>query len=83
MNDFLKKIYENVIYNEEDTQRIEETLDKEIHKLLEPYSKDFNADELDTIVNLMYAIQLKSMQEGFEQGVRYSLCLMIALLSEL
>lgn len=83
MNELLKKIYENVIYNEKDTLKIEKNLEVEIQKLLEPYSKNFNTDELDIIFNLMYAIQLLSMQEGFEQGVRYTLHLMIDLLSDL
>lgn len=83
MNELLKKIYEKVIYYEDDTQIVEQNLEKEIHKLLEPYSFRFNKEELETITELMYAIELKSLQAGFEQGIKYNSRLLLYLLSDL
>lgn len=65
MNKLLKSIYENEIYGEKDTQEMEKCLEKEIRRLLKPYSGQFNKDELEIITGLMYAAQLKSTQEGF------------------
>lgn len=82
MNELLKKIYEEVVYNEKDTQKIEKALETEIHSLLCPYADQFNHEQTETILSLMYAIQLKAMQEGFQHGAKYTLSTLFALLSD-
>lgn len=82
MNELLKKIYEEVIYYEKDTQKMEQSLELEINTLLKPYVNRFSEEEMETIRSLMYAIQLKAMQEGFQHGVKYTLSTLFALLSD-
>lgn len=82
MDGIWKKIYERVIYQEEDLQKVERGLDLEIHKLLEPYGDVFGGDELECVRNLMYATESKSLQEGVCLGIRYALRLFISLMAK-
>lgn len=82
MKEIWEKIYEKVIYQDQDVQKVEKGLDLEISKLLMAYESKFNKNELDTIRDLMYATESKSMKEGFRLGVRYILSFIISLLSE-
>lgn len=82
MKEIWEKIYEKVIYQNKDVQKAEEGLDMEICKLLMTYESKFNKNELETIRNLMYATETKSMKEGFWLGARYILLLLISMLSE-
>lgn len=83
MNEILKKIYERVIYHEDGAQACEKRLEEEIHTLLKPYSKRFPEEDLELIKSLMYATELKAMEEGYQLGVQYTLILQKALMSEL
>ncbi|MCI8299276.1 MAG: hypothetical protein HFI69_02835 [Lachnospiraceae bacterium] len=82
MKEIWEKIYEKVIYQDEDVQKVEKELDMEISKLLMQYESKFNKNELEIIRDLMYAAESKSMQEGFWLGSRYILSLLISMLSE-
>ena len=82
MKEIWEKIYEKVIYQEEDGQKVEKVLDMEINKLLMPYESRFNKNELETIRDLMYAIESKAMKEGFWLGARYVLLLLASMLSK-
>lgn len=82
MNKLLKKIYEEVICYENDTRKIDKILETEIQELLHPYAKQFSHEQIETILSLMYAIQLKAMQEGFQHGAKYTLSTLFALLSD-
>ena len=82
MNDIFKKIYEEVICHEKDTQKIEKSLEAEIQKLFRPYAEQFTEEQTEIILSLMYAIQLKAMQEGFQHGAKYTLSALFTLLSE-
>lgn len=83
MKEILEKIYEKVIYQDEDVQKVEKGLDMEISKLLMQYESKFNKNELEIIRDLMYAAESKSMQEGFWLGAKYILSLLFSMLSEL
>lgn len=82
MNELLKKIYKEVIYHEKDTQKIEKILEMKIAELLHPYAEQFTKEQTEIILSLMYAIQLKAMQEGFQHGAKYTLSTLFALLSD-
>lgn len=72
MDDLFKKIYENVIYYEDDTIKAREQLDTEVNNLLKPYSKQFNEEEIEIIKALMYQIALYSEKTGFWLGMKYT-----------
>lgn len=82
MDEVWKKIYERVIYQEEDLQKAERELELEIHKLLEPYGDMFGRNELECVRSLMYATESKSLQEGVCIGIRYALRLLIFLMTK-
>ena len=82
MKEIWEKIYEKVIYQDEDVQKVEKELDLEIQKFLMAYESKFNKNDLETIRDLMYAIESKSMKEGFWLGARYVLSLLVSTLSE-
>lgn len=82
MNELLKKIYQEVIYHQKDTQKIEQSLEFEINELLKPLVNTFSREEIEIIRSLMFAIQLKAMQSGFQHGAKYTLSTLFALLSD-
>ena len=82
MNELFKKIYESVIYYEEDVIQTGAELDKEIDSLIENCDISFNEEETETIKTLMYQAVLSAEQTGFFLGVKYTIKMLIGLLSE-
>ena len=70
MNELLRKLYDDVISNEDDTLKVGNRLDAEVKELVEPYTNCFSEDDMETIKNLMYSILLTGEQEGFHLGVK-------------
>lgn len=83
MNELLKKIYENVICYEKDALQMGERMDTVVNDLIEPYTEHFKEQDIETVKELMYAICLKSEQEGFQLGIQYTLKMLIQLLADL
>lgn len=83
MNELLKKIYQDVISNENDVVEIGRTLDNEVNNLIEPYISHFNDEDIAIVKDMMYSILLKAEQSGFQTGVRYTMKMLLYLLSDL
>lgn len=82
MNELLKKIYENVIYYETDVLQTGRELDKEIENLINEYADQLDEEGMEIAKTLMYQTALLSEQTGFCLGVKYTVKLLIELLSE-
>lgn len=73
MSDLLKKIYESVIFDEQDTVQIDKTIDNKIHAITDKYKDQLTIDELEELLGLLYHTALISKQEGFRLGMKYLL----------
>ena len=76
MNNLLSEIYQVIIYQKEEAQMAEKRLEVEIEKLLHPYKEVWGEEDIGTIRELMYAIQMKAVEEGFKQGVKFAVDLL-------
>lgn len=77
MKELLKKIFNNVISQEEDAIKILKHVDEEIDKLIEPYKEQFSDEQLEEIKDLMYGTALIAEQEGFQLGIFYAIKLLL------
>ena len=67
----LLKIYESVVKNEEEAVNMEKRVAEEVDRLTEKYQKQFNADELEELQDIMFSIALTSQHEAFQLGAKY------------
>ncbi len=82
MNKLLKKIYNEVLIYERDIVKHNAQVDKEINSLIEPYINQISANELDKLKEMLSVIGLTAEQTGFENGVRFTLKMLYALLND-
>lgn len=82
MEELLKKIYENIIYYEKDTLKMDKRINAEIDKLIESYRNDFPESDIQTVKELIHQATFIAQKEGFRLGMSYMLKLWICLLSE-
>lgn len=82
MDKLLQKIFERVIYYEEDVQDAEKRLEDKMHDLLRPYLNQYSDEDMESIKNLVYAVEVKAMQEGYRIGIRHAVLGLLALLKK-
>lgn len=80
MNTILEEIFDKVIYKQADTQQAEQNIDNEIKTLLEQYHNKLSQEDYETMRGLMYAVEAKSMREGYQLGIKHALLLIISLI---
>lgn len=69
MNDFLKKIYENVISQEEHAIQMDQEIDQKIKIIKNKYEGKMSSDEIEELSGYFYYIALCSKQKGFQLGM--------------
>jgi len=82
MNELLKKIYEQVISNEEETIKAGKRVDEWINKLTENYTNQLNSNDMEILKDLMYSVALKAQQEGFQLGMQFTIKIMQELFAD-
>ena len=83
MSELLKKIYESVIFDEEDTVQTDKTIDNKVYAITDKYKDQLTIDELEELRGLLYHIALIAKQQGFRLGMKYLLKIIGAIWSDL
>ncbi len=72
MRKLLKKIFEDVIYYEEEVINIDKEINEKIEKYIKPYSYKLTPEEIEGLKTTLYKISFESEEIGFYLGVKYS-----------
>ena len=81
MNELLKKIYNEILVYEKDIASANKTVDHMVEHMLKPYKETLSESEYDDLKNLLYSAVSIAEQTGFENGVRFTLKALHALLN--
>ena len=79
MNDFLKKVFEQVVMEEPDTIKADKMISEDVKSLFASYQDSMDADEFEAMRNLIFCATLTAQEVGFELGIRYTLRLALDL----
>lgn len=81
MNDLLKKVYEKVVYYEQEHIEAGKRIDKEAADLLEKtYGGRLAESEIEELKNLVYASNFNAQYEGFMLGVKITAKALLSLI---
>lgn len=83
MNDLLKRIFTDVVSQEEDSIKADKYMDAEVQKIVDNYKEKLNADELEELRGLLYQVALIAKQEGFVLGMKYLFKIAVPFLKDL
>lgn len=72
MNNLLERIYQEIIYYEEDTVRMENEIAGEIDAMAAPYHDDFSEEQLAAVKAVIYETAFIAETKAFWLGVRYA-----------
>ncbi len=73
MRNLLKKVYENIVYYEEDSLAIGKELDEKINIYIQKYSNKLTQNELEELKGIFYKNSLDAEEKGFYLGVKYTM----------
>ena len=82
MNELLNKIYQEVLVYEEDIVNGNRNVDRLLNDLTEPYKAKLMDDEFDKLKELLSIMASTAEETGFENGVKFTLKMLFALLSD-
>ncbi len=81
MNNLLERIFDEIIYHEEDSWLITQNIEKHIDELITPYKDTLSQKDIEKLKDLMYCSAKNAEQEGFELGMKYLTKFIMNLLS--
>lgn len=71
LNDLLKKIYENVLLDEEYTLNLRKTIDNDVETRISKYQALMDSVEFENLKNDFFASCYVAEQIGFKMGVKF------------
>ncbi len=71
MDKILKRIYEEVIYYEQEAVEADSRINKEIIGISSKYADKLTKPESEELRSLLYRISLTAQEKGFLLGMRY------------
>ena len=83
MDNLLKKIFTDIISQEDDARKSDKYIDMEVQNIVDNYKETINAEELEELRGLLYQTALIAKQEGFTLGMKYMFRIMVSFLKDL
>lgn len=83
MNDLLKKIYEQVLCQEEEIVKKGKYLDEWVNQLTKPYQSQLSSEKMEKLKDLMYSAAATAEREGFQLGVKFTIKIIAELYTDL
>lgn len=69
LNDLLKKIYEDVLVNEEEVKQKRKEMDETVKKCIQPYMVVLSKEEQEELSHLLFSTSYTAEKVGFEIGI--------------
>ena len=83
MRELLKKFYQEVISKEEEVIETDRQTNERIEEYISRYDEVFSEKELERLRDCVYYAVLISEREAFYTGMKYTLKIMLSLLTDL
>ena len=83
MNELFNQIFEEVISKQLDTMEIDRQLNERIEEYISKYNDVLSENEMERLRDCVYYAVLLSEQEAFYLGMKYTLKIMLFLLTNL
>lgn len=83
MRELLKKFYQEVISKEEEVIETDRQTNERIEEYISRYDEVFSKKELERLRDCVYYAVLISEREAFYTGMKYTLKIMLSLLTDL
>ena len=83
MKDLLKRIFADVISQEEDCVMTDKYIDTKVQLIVDNYKEKLTDDELEELRGLLYQVALIAEKEGFVLGTKYLFKVALSLLTDL
>ena len=83
MKDLLKRIFADVISQEEDCVMTDKYIDTKVQLIVDNYKEKLGDDELEELRELLYQVALIAEKEGFVLGMKYLFKIVLSLLTDL
>lgn len=83
MNELFKKIYENVISQEEDIFQMDKHINDCMEEYISRYKEDFSEKDMERIRDCVYYAVLTSQIEAFQMGMKYTVKTLLSILADL
>ena len=83
MNELFKKIYENVISQEEDIFQMDKHINDCMEEYISRYKEDFSEKDMERIRDCVYYAVLTSQIEAFQMGMKYTVKTLSSILADL
>lgn len=83
MRELLMKFYQEVISKEEEVIETDRRTNERIEKYISRYDEVFSEKDMERLRDCVYYAVLISEREAFYTGIKYTLKIMLSLLTEL
>jgi len=81
MKNLMERIFDEILYYEEDCSKTTQKIEKHIDELTAPYKDNLSQQDTEKLKDLLYSASKAAQQEGFILGMKYLAKFIIGLLS--
>lgn len=71
LNELLRKIYEDVLVNEEEVKHKRKEMDDTVKNYIRPYKEVLSKEEQEELSHLLFSTCYTAEKVGFEIGIRF------------